>query len=162
MTGHVIVLSRAVEATRDEVWEVLSDVTGQEVHLRHVQEVEMLTAGPYDVGTRWREHRTLLGRHGTETLEVVECEAPRHATVRIESGRDHLSLAYALTPQGDNCRLSVTMVADTSDRSPLGKLRWGVWGLVDLEQTRRMLVDDLADIAAAAETRATSPSQSPR
>jgi hypothetical protein len=153
MTGHVIVLSRAVDASNEDVWQVLTDVTGQELHLRHVQEVEVLTDGPYAVGTRWREHRTLLGHRGVETLEVVECAPARHATVRIASGRDEVSLAYAISPHGDTCRLSVTMAADTSGRSPLGKLRWGTWGLFDLEQTRRMLVADLADIAAAAETR---------
>ncbi|WP_310962951.1 SRPBCC family protein [Nocardioides terrisoli] len=151
MTAHVIVLDRTINATVEDVWNVLTDVA-QEDRVRHgVSHVELLTEGPYDVGTRWREQRSLLGHHGEEELEVVESVPPRHTMVMTRLGKDRVSTSYSLTPHDHTTRLSMTLSADMSDRSPVGKALWSTWGVFDYEHTRKLLRHDLDDIAAAAE-----------
>lgn len=151
MTSHVIVLDQLVNASLDDVWSVLTDVAHAAEVLTNVHHVEMLTEGPYDVGTEWREARRLLGHHGEETLRVVECRPPRHTMVEIQMGRDRVTMSYALTPHAGQTRVSLTMALDTSHRTALGKFAWNTWGNIGYESTRRMLQADLADLAAAAE-----------
>lgn len=151
MTSHVIVLDQTIGAPLDAVWSVLTDVEHAEDVFGNVHDVELLTDGPYGVGTEWRETRKLLGHHGEETLRVVECSAPRHTMVEIIVGRDRVTMSWALTPHGPQTRLSLTMALDTSRRTALGRFAWNTWGNVGYESTRRMLQADLADIAAAAE-----------
>jgi len=151
MTSHVIVLDKLIDASRDDVWDVLTDVARADEVLTSVHHVDLLTEGPYDVGTEWREARRLLGHHGEETLRVAECHAPRHTMVEIQVGRDRVTMSYALTPHSGQTRVSLTMALDTSHRTSFGKFAWNTWGNIGYESTRRMLQADLDDIAAAAE-----------
>ena len=43
--------------------------------------VEMLTEGPYAVGTRWRETRSMMGMTASEEMEVTEVEDQRTAAL---------------------------------------------------------------------------------
>ena len=59
MNGHRIDLERLVQARVERVWEVLTDVAHADQTLSGV---ELITEGPYRVGTRWRETRRMFGK----------------------------------------------------------------------------------------------------
>jgi uncharacterized protein YndB with AHSA1/START domain len=155
MTGHVIHLDRQIYATPDQVWNVLTDVEHSAQTIRSITNVQVLDGdGRFDVGTRWREDRNLMGHHGTEELEVIEVMQPSHFAVRTTRDRDVVTMTYTLTPLGQGTRLSLTLVDDMDARRPGSMLAWTLWGEVSMHSTRRMLAHDLDDVANAAETAA--------
>lgn len=153
MTGHVIHLDRQIYATPDQVWSVLTDIGHSADTIRSIQNVQLVEGdGHFDVGTRWREDRTLMGHKGTEELEVVEVHKPSHFAIRTKRERDTITMTYTLTPLGQgSTRLSLTLVDDMKERGAGSALAWTLWGEVSMHSTRRMLTHDLDDIANAAE-----------
>jgi len=157
MTGHVIHLDRQIYATPDQVWGVLTDIEHSAHIIRSVNNVQVLDGGEkFDVGTRWREDRTLMGHHGTEELEVIEAKAPSHFALRTTRDKDVVTMTYTLTPLAQGTRLSLTLVDDMTARGAPSVLAWTLWGEVSMHSTRRMLAHDLDDVANAAENVAIS------
>jgi uncharacterized protein YndB with AHSA1/START domain len=152
MTGHVIHIDRHIYATPEQVWDVLTDIAHSAQTIRSVSNVQLLERGEkFEVGTRWREDRTLMGHHGTEELEVVEARRPSHFAVRTTRHKDVVTMTYSLTPLDQGTRLSLTLVDDMASRGVPSALAWTLWGEVSLHSTRRMLRHDLDDVATAAE-----------
>lgn len=130
MTGSVIVLERTIDASMDDVWNVLSDETHQ---------AEMLA--------------------GVSNLEVVESNPPGHMVITGMMHHDVVRMSFALTPQRaaqDRTRLAMTMHADIKHRSILGQAMWHTLGMWEHGHERRTLMHDLDKIAEAAESGATS------
>lgn len=151
MAGHIIYVHTTVEATPEMVWDVLTDVGRADQVFRSVKRSERLTDGPLDVGTRWREERTLFGHHGPEERQVIECESPRRLVIETTVGHDVVHTSCRITPFGagsDRTRLAMTTRLDTSHRSGLGKLEWAVLGGHSYEATRKILQHDIEDIEA--------------
>jgi hypothetical protein len=148
MAGHVIYVHTTIPATPEQVWEVVTDVARADEVLRSVRESELLTDGPYGVGTVWREKRTMFGHHGLEELHVVEANPPRRTLVETRLGRDTVRTAYSLTPSAHegHTRLAMTTTAVMTARSALGSLAWQFFGTFSYDHTRRMLEHDLEDI----------------
>ncbi len=157
MAGHIIYLNATLPAPPEVVWDVLTDVDNADQIFRSVSGSELLTEGPYDVGTVWHEKRTLFGHHGEEELHVVECEAPRRAVVDTRLGHDVVRTAYRLTPVGTSqgsTRLAMTTTMIATERTTVEKLAWNFFGGFSHERTRRMLQHDLEDLEAEAKRRA--------
>jgi hypothetical protein len=156
MTGHVIHLSHEIEAAPEVVWDVLTDLPHAHHILRSVKSVESVTEGPYEVGTTWREERSMFGHRGTEELHVTESEPPRRTIHETRLGHDTVRTAYSLQPHGHATKLLLTVNLDTHERSAAGNMMWTAWGEISFELTRRMLRRDLEDIAAEAVRRSGS------
>jgi len=155
MTGTVIHLDRQIYATQEQVWKVLTDVAHSASTIRSVANVQLLEGTDrFDVGTRWREDRTLMGHRGSEELEVVEARRPYHFAIRTRRDVDIVTLTYSLAPLDEGTRLSLTLVDDMAARGRRSALAWTLWGEVSRHSTRRMLAQDLDDVARAAETAA--------
>jgi uncharacterized protein YndB with AHSA1/START domain len=158
MAGHIIYVHTTVEATPEMVWDVITDVARADQVFRSVKRSELLTDGPFDVGTRWREERPLFGHRGTEEREVVECEAPRRLVVKTTVGHDIVHTSFRITPfgaSGERTRIAMTTRLDTSHRSGLGKLEWALLGGHSYEATRKILQHDIDDIEAEVLRRST-------
>ncbi|MFC6287115.1 SRPBCC family protein [Nocardioides sp. GCM10027113] len=152
MTGHRIELEQLVQARPERVWEVLTDVEHADQTLRGVERVEMLTEGPYDVGTTWRETRRMFGKEATEQLKVTAVEPPARTVVEADSGGVHYVTEFTLTPtSSDATRLTMTFAAAQADPGPLHKVMWLLFGRLGMKATRKIMVQDLQDIAAAAQ-----------
>jgi uncharacterized protein YndB with AHSA1/START domain len=157
MTGHVIHLDRLIDASPEQVWRVLTDIEHSADILRSVENVQVQDQhSAFDVGTRWRENRALMGHKGSEELEVVEAQEPSHFAVRTTREKDVVTITYTLTPLKTGTRLSLTLVDDMHERGVGGAIAWALWGELSLHSTRRMLEHDLEDIASAAEKAVTS------
>lgn len=154
MTGHVIHLSTSMNATPEAIWGVITDLPHAADILRSVKSAEPLTEGEYDVGTTWRESRTFFGHHGDEELHVTESEPPRRTIHETRLGHDKIRTAYSIQPNPDGTtKLLITATVDMKDRTRTEQLVWNTWGNISFESTRKMLAQDLDDIAKEAERR---------
>ena len=153
MTAPRFLLVHTVDAPPAAVWEVLTDIAGTPQVLTGVEEVEILSDGPYAEGTRWRETRSMLGMTGTMELEVVEAEPLQRTVIRSAVGEIGYRTVFTLRELVDG---------DTELRlENVAELRRGLRSLVDgasarfgLAASKPTMAQDLADIAAAATRRA--------
>lgn len=154
MTGHVIHVSADINATPEAVWDVLTDLPHVPDILRSVKSAELLTEGEYDVGTTWRESRTFFGHHGEEELHVTESEPPRRTIHATKLGHDKIRTAYSVQPMPERrTKLLITATVDMGERTRVETLVWNTWGNISFESTKKMLAQDLEDIAKEAERR---------
>jgi hypothetical protein len=156
---HTIHAHGEIHATPADVWPVLTDVGRHSEILGSVTRSELLTDGPYDVGTRWRESRHLFDHKGVEELEVVELNPGIHTTHRTKLGHDVIDIAYNLSALRSGTRVSITATAHMEGRGPLDHLAWRAFGGFDQHQTRQMFEKDIDDFAAEV-ARHTQPSGS--
>ncbi len=148
MPEQTLVVTRRMHAPVEQVWEVLTDLSTLSRRLRGVKSVQIMTSGPYAVGTRWRETRTFFGRSATEEM-WVRSNDPLRRTV-IESGQQpvHYRTVWQLT-EGEGTQLTMTFTG-TSPDGGLAALLTRVLGPVGLRATRKALERDFDDIEAAA------------
>lgn len=156
MAGHIIHVHGTIPAPPEQVWDVITDVAHADDVLRSVSDTELLTEGGYEVGTAWRERRTLFGHHGPEQLHVVESEPPLRTVVEAEVGNDVIRTSYRLTATGrerDQTRLAMTTTVEMGRRSPVSRAIWAAFGGFSYDRTRKVLEHDLEDIEAEARRR---------
>jgi len=169
MTQQTLRLSRTVEADVEAVWDVLTDLTRAAERLSGLDSVQVMTSGPYAVGTRWRETRSFFGRSHTEEMWVRRNHPLRSTVVEAGEGETTYSTVWALEPHGEvdeegrssATRLSLTFTGTSSD-SALNRAAMTVIGPLGLRATRRALERDLDDIAAAAEASPRDPGRAGR
>jgi uncharacterized membrane protein len=141
---------RHVAAPVQRVWEVATDLAGAPQVVRGIDAVEVLTPGPFGVGTRWRETRTMMGRSATEEMTVTAVEPQRSYTVEAASRGAHYVSTFAFAPSADGG----TDVTTTFGGRPTGAVA-RVLGAVTAPLGRRAvskaLEQDLHDIATTAE-----------
>lgn len=145
---HTIHAHGEIHASPADVWPVLTDVGRHSEILRSVTKSELLTDGPYDVGTRWRESRHLFDHKGAEELEVTEVNPGIHTTHRTRLGRDTIEIAYNLSALRASTRISITATAHMEDRGALDHLAFRIFGGFDQHQTRAMFEHDIEDLAS--------------
>jgi len=151
MSGHEVRIERDVAAAPQEVWRVLTDLDHAAETLSGVSAVEVLTEGPYAVGTRWRETRKMFGKEATEEMQVTAVEAPARTTVEADSAGVRYVTDFALTPTADGTRLAMTFSARQPNPSTVQRLTWAVFGRLGIKATSKVMARDLEDIARRAE-----------
>lgn len=156
-----IVVSRVIDAPPERVWEVLTDIEQAPRTLSGVESVQVLTVGPYAEGTRWRETRTMFGRSSTEEMWVVLADPPHQTRVQAVSHGATFETTFVLTSPGapagsgdaaSGTELTVRFGAQLDAPSRLHRLGMKLVGPMATRATRKALEQDLADIAAAAES----------
>lgn len=148
--GHEVRVSRIVAASPEAVWGVITDLAAVPETLSAVTAVEVLTDGPYDVGTRWRETRTMLGRGETQEMWVTAAEPARRTVVEAGSGSAHYATTFTLSPAGNGTRVDVVFAARTVDPRWWQRLSWALFGRLGASMTRKALAKDLEEIEVAA------------
>lgn len=153
MATQQLRLSRQIPASAEQVWLVLTDIEAAPRTLSDVRSVEMLTPGPYAVGTRWRETRKMFGFEGAEEMEVAVAEASHRTVVVADSAGAAYCTEFLLSPiSGPPGATGLTMVfsATPQEKDGLkGKLMCAM-AKVGMKATRKAMEQDLEDIAATA------------
>lgn len=152
MTGHNIELERTVRAPVEQVWAVLTDVEHADQTLTGVTRVELITEGPYRVGTQWRETRRMFGKEATEQMQVTVAEEPTRTVVEADSSGVHYVTEFRLGPDTDNAtRLAMTFTATQARANPVQKALWALFSRLGAKAAGKVMKKDLQDIAARAE-----------
>jgi uncharacterized membrane protein len=132
------------------VWDVATDLAGSPEVVRGIDAVEVLTPGPFGVGTRWRETRTMMGRSATEEMTVTAVEPQRSYRVEAASRGAHYVSTFAFTPSADG-GTDVTVTFGGRPTSTVARVLGAVTAPLGRRAVTRALEQDLHDIAAAAE-----------
>nr|WP_297429295.1 SRPBCC family protein [uncultured Actinotalea sp.] len=144
-----IEITRHVDAPAQRVWDLATDLERAPTTLSGVTRVEVLTGGPFAVGTRWRETRTMFGREASEVLEVTSVEEHRSYTVEAASGGARYVSTFTFTPTGAATDVTITFGAHAT--TPVGRVLAVVTGPLARRSVERALRADLEDLARAAE-----------
>lgn len=156
MPAHSLTLVREIAAPVDDVWHVLTHVEDSAAILSGVSSIEMLTDGPYGVGTRWRETRKMMGGSETEEMAVVVVDAPRRTAIRSEARGAVYGTTFTLERAAGGTRLSMEFGGEATDTGLLRRVLMALPTRLGLMMAKKMMRQDLADIAAAAEALSSS------
>lgn len=142
-------INTTIQAPPEAVFDLITDLTGAAERVSGIDKIEMLTDGPLNVGTRWRETRTMMGQSSTEELEVTAVEPGVGYTAECESCGCRFVSSFHCEAESEGTRLRVSLSWKALGfmaklMSPLGALTSGA--------ARKALERDLADIKRAAES----------
>ncbi len=141
---------RHTAAPVQRVWDVATDLAGAAQVIRGIDAVEVLTPGPFGVGTRWRETRTMMGRSATEEMSVTAMESLRSYRVESASRGAHYVSTFAFSPAADGgTELTTTFGGQAT--SSMTRVLAAVTAPFARRAVSKALEQDLQDIAAAAE-----------
>ena len=137
-------LSIDIDAAPEQVFAVVADVENSPERIQWYEKVEMLTEGPVDVGTKWRETRRMNNRQSVEEWEMTAFESPVSFSAYCNSHGYDIDWTMRVEPIGNGSKLTLNMT--TRPRTLLGKLmtpiEWLMSGMMlsivrkDLESTK--------------------------
>lgn len=162
MSDLTLTLERSIDASADAVWRVITDLEGSEAVLSGVSRIERLAGMGWSIGTRWRETRKAMGGESTEEMEVVGIDQGRSTMIAAEAHGLAYRTEFTLEPLAGGkgaggtaesegtllrMRFSGSYVSPSWLQRAMAKLTSGI----GMSVTRKMMQQDLDDIAAAAE-----------
>ena len=145
----VMKVDREVAAPAETVWAICTDLDRTVEVISAIGSLERTDSGSgFGVGTAWQETREMFGRESTETMEVTGIEDGRSYVVESTSRGVRYKSIMLIEPKGEGCRLvwefgAEPLTTGAKLMSAVGRLFEG--------STRKALMADLDDIAAAAE-----------
>jgi carbon monoxide dehydrogenase subunit G len=145
-----IEVSRHVGAEPERVWAAIADVANSAHVISAIESVHMVAGpSPVEVGTTWRETRTVLGRSVTEEMRVTSVDPGRSYTVQAHSsGTDYESM-LTVDRAADGAILTMTFAARATTGA--SRLMSATLGWVVRGSTRKSLERDVADVATFVE-----------
>lgn len=146
-----VVATRSINASLERVWSVFTDLEASPERLSAVESVEVLTDGPFAVGTTWRETRKMFGRAATEEMRVTELEHQASYSVgAMSQGTTYLSRFdfSEVGPATTTVRFTFTGETQGGIRRAIASLMWPLFRRRLEKELRR----DLDDLAAYCET----------
>ena len=116
-----------------------------------IEHVERLDAGTgFEIGTTWRETRTMFGRTATEDMWVTEIEPGRSYVVEANSHGAEYRTTQRVEPDGDGVSV-LSMSFSANPTGTMAKVMAATIGRFFVNATRKAFEQDLTDIASAAE-----------
>lgn len=151
MAATTVHVHKEIHADPQAVWRVITDLDHAADVLSGVVSVERVEGDGYDVGVRWRETRRMFGKEATEEMWVSAVDEPRSTTVSSESAGTVYTTVFRCEPSDLGTVLTVEFTGVAGNAGLGHKLAWALFGRLGLKATRKVLEQDLADIANAAE-----------
>ena len=144
-----ITCERVIAKPRTEVFAAFTDLESAPDRIQGIDSLEVLTDGPMQVGTEFRETRTMFGKEATETMTITDFEQDRGYSTFAESCGAQYRASYTFEDVDGG-----TLVRFTFDGKPvtfMGKIMSPVMGLVFGRMMKRLLAQDMDDMVAAIE-----------
>ncbi|CAM3136830.1 SRPBCC family protein [Prescottella defluvii] len=151
MPPNEVHLSREIDASPEAVWRVLTDIDHTADTLTGVSRIERVAGTGYDVGTRWRETRRMMGKEATEEMWVSEVDPPRRTVVEATSSGTAYRTTFELTGRDGRTDLTMTFSARPDNPTLFTRLMTLLFGRLGMRVTTKVMTQDLDDIAARAE-----------
>ncbi len=144
-----ITVTRVVHADIATVWDIFTDLPNAADRLSAVTSIEVLSDGPFAVGTRWRETRQMFGRSATEEMWVTEVVPAQSYTVEAEGmGMKYLS-TYRFQTHPEGTQVTFEFGADV--QGTMAKILAKATGWIAKGILEKQLRADLDDLATASE-----------
>jgi len=134
-----------INAPREDVWKVITDIKNSADFLSGIEEIEVLE-NPKDglVGFKWEETRTMFGQTATEIMWITDAEINKYYTTRAERPNVVYISGLALEDLDGSTKLSMQFDAEIS--SIWMKIFSAITGLFFNKATRDAIQQDLDDI----------------
>lgn len=142
-------VTRRIAAPRDRVWQVLTDLDRAPEVISAIDTIERVRGEGFDVGTRWRETRSHLGREVTEEMEVTALDPGDRYVIEAEGVRMHHRSEFVVEGDGGGTEITLTFV--TEPEGTFGRLFDATIGRLFAGTTRKALEADLEDVAHTSE-----------
>lgn len=145
-----VTTARTIDAPIERVWSVFTDLAASQDRLSAVEKVEVVTEGPFRVGTTWRETRKMFGRTETEEMHVTEVDDQVSYTVEATAqGTTYRSRFDFTAQEPSGTRVVFTFTGETPGgvRKVVGAVLWPLLRGKVAKELRR----DLDDLAAYCE-----------
>lgn len=145
--AHIRV-SRDIAAPIDKVFDMFTDIEHGARHVSGIKGIEMLTVGPFRLGTRWQETREVMGRLDDAEMEVTAFEHNKSYTVRHHKGGVPIDTVFTFEPVAEGTRVSIEFGLNPQGLPPalLSPVEWAIAGKV-----RDVLSADLLDLKHSVE-----------
>jgi hypothetical protein len=127
------------------------DIANWPIFLPAIEQVDMLTAGPIGVGTRFRETRTMFGRKAAEEMTVALIDPPHRFDLTAENHGTRYLGRHEVVPAPGGARLRLTF---SGTAVTFGARLGMVLGFLFKGALRRQLRADFEALKAEAERRA--------
>ncbi|WP_432994242.1 SRPBCC family protein [Dactylosporangium sp. CA-233914] len=141
---------RTIAVDVQAVWSVMTDVRRYAERFSGVDAATLLTEGPFGIGTRWRETRTVYGRPTTLILNVIDAEVPLRYVTEAHAGA-RATTEFVFTPVDDGRRTLIRVTFQTTGGSAVHRLGQ----FLAARRIRECVVEnntqDLTDLARACE-----------
>lgn len=143
--------SHPTTAPPDKVWSVLADIEGSPETISGILSVERLDGGTeFGVGTRWKETRVMFGREASEVMEVTAIEPGASYTVESDGKGAKYTSIMSVAPSSDGGS-TISMSFAGEPTGAVSRIMSATLGRLAAGATKKMIEQDLQDIAAAAE-----------
>lgn len=141
--------SITIKAPLDKVFNVFTDLEKATERVKSISKLEVLEGpGLLQVGTKWRETRTMFGKEATEEMWVTALEPNASYEVAAESqGTKYLS-RYQFTQNGE--ATEVSLVFEGMPLTASAKLM-NALGFLFAGAAKKALHKDLEDLKAVCE-----------
>lgn len=103
--------TRHISAPPEEVFDRAADFGNAADFISGITKVELLTDGPIQQGSRFRETRKMFGKEATEEMEVTLLERPERYALGCESCGCKYHSEFTFKPQGSGTDVEVTFEA---------------------------------------------------
>lgn len=139
----------SINADRARVFEVFCDLENAAANISAISKVEVL-AGPaqLNLGTKWRETRTMFGTEATEEMWVTGYEQDVSYVAEAESRGAHYRSEYRFTPEGSGTRVDMTFEGVPLT---LGARLASILGALFAGASKKALHQDLVDLKRVCE-----------
>lgn len=146
-------VSRDVSASAGVVWAVMTDIENAEDTISAIQSIVILSEPQaFDVGTRWRETRTMFGKQATEEMWISSVDPGASYVAEAESNGAKYTTTMKVVATGERSS-RVSMSFGAKPTGTMAKVMGATLGKLFENATRKALAQDLDDIAAVAEAR---------
>ena len=114
----------------------------------NIQEIEVLTTGGFELGTRWLETREVLGQLDSAEMEVTAFERNRTYTITHHKAGTRIDTVFTFEPFEDSTKVRIEFALESHGLPPglLAPLAWASAGKV-----RDVISRDLADLKESLE-----------
>ena len=148
-----VTVSNEIKAPIDRVFAMFTDIENGSKHVSGIKGVEMMTFGPFRLGTKWRETREVLGTLDEAVMEVTAFEQNHTYTITHHKAGVRIDTVFTFEPTSAGARVSIEFGLNPQGLPPalLAPLEWAIAGRV-----KDVLSSDLLDLKTSAEKLAAS------
>jgi uncharacterized membrane protein len=149
-TMTTVTVATTVAAPLERVFEVFTDLEHGADRVSNIREIEVLTTGGFELGTRWLETREVLGQLDSAEMEVTAFERNHTYTITHHKASTRIDAVFTFEPFEDSTKVRIEFGLDSHGLPPglLAPLGWAIAGKV-----RDVLSHDLADLKESMEKR---------
>lgn len=145
-----ITVSEQFNCSPEIAFAVLKDFENTPEFIDGIINSTMLTEGPIDVGSRFRETRIMMGREADEEMEITELQAPSIIKLYAFSRGTEYHTTYEITPNENGAK--VTMTFQPKPKTLMAKVMSALFSRM-VGQVADLLQKDLRDAKLEAEKR---------